>query len=373
MAEENVAKEWLKESNEELKEKATGEPAPEKAEQPEPTSEPETKPEEAEKPAEPVEEEAEFKPISEEDLIALKPDEPGEAAAKKSPASEDWQKLKQVSKDRETALQTKLDEQINRNEELAATQADLEGRMMKYNVLESVAYNQHFAEPAGQLLRQATELEGVPEEVARQIILSGSEVEDAVQEEIEKLPRETAHTMGFLRIEYQKLDARANQWVGEQQEDIEAFRVEEIDRQREQKQKNIVDRQTRFSQVAAFAGNQRPWSPMLNRIDGDEPHNDMVTQIHRDAETYYTQADEAAMAEAAIAMAIVPHLWEMTRSMAEKANDVEHLKYLENSAKSLMPGGGGIAKPARRQVSEERSSGSIRRETEALGQKLFGN
>ena len=245
--------------------------------------------------------------------------------------------------------------------------------MMKYNVLESVAYNQHFAEPAGQLLRQATELEGIPEEVARQIILSGSEVEDTVQEEIAKLPRETAHTIGFLRIEYQKLDARANQWVSEQQEDIEAFRVEEIDRQREQTQKHIVDRQTRFSQVAAFAGNQRPWSPLLNRIDGDEPHNDMVTQIHRDAESYYTQADEAAMAEAAIAMAIIPHLWEMTRSMAERANDIEHLKFLENSANSLMPGGGGVARPVKRTAGEERSTRTIRNETEAMGQKLFGS
>ena len=99
----------------------------------------------------------------------------------------------------------------------------------------------------------------------------------------------------------------------------------------------------------------------------------MVTQIHRDAESYYTQADPAAMAEAAIAMAIIPHLWEMTRSMAEKANDVEQLKYLENSAKSMMPGSGGIASPSRRTPREERSPRSIRGETEAMGQKLFGN
>ena len=72
--EENVAKEWLKESNEELKEKATGEPAPEKVEEPAPEPKPES--EEVEKPAEPVEEDTGFKPISEEDLIALKPDEP---------------------------------------------------------------------------------------------------------------------------------------------------------------------------------------------------------------------------------------------------------------------------------------------------------
>ena len=367
--EENVAKEWLKESNEELKEKATGEPAPEKVE-PEPAPEPQ--PEEAEKPVEPVEDTG-FKPISEEDLIALTPDEPGKPDAKKSPASEDWQKLKQVSKDRESALQTKLDEQIKKNEDLSSSQSELEGRMMKYNVLESATYNKHFAEPAGQLLHRAAGLEGIPDETARQIMLSGSELEDAVQEEIARLPREAAHTIGFLRIEYQKLDARANQWVGEQQQDMEAFQVEEIDRQREQKQKSIVDRQTKFSQVAAYAGNQRPWAPLLNRIDGDQAHNDMVTQIHRDAESYYTQADPAAIAEAALAMAIIPHLWEITSALAEKANDVEHLKYLENSANSLMPGGGGIARPSRNTPREDRSTRSIRSETEAAGQKLFGN
>jgi hypothetical protein len=366
--EENVASNWLKETNEELKEKATGEPAPEKTEEPVP--EPESKPEEVEKP---VEEEAGFKPISEEDLIALTPDEPGKPDAKKSPASEDWQKLKQVSKDRENALQTKLDEQIKKNENLSSSQSELEGRMMKYNVLESITYTQNFAEPSGQLLRQATELEGIPEELARQIILTGSDQEDAVQEEISKLPRESAHTIGFLRIEYQKLDARANQWVGEQQQDIESFQIEEIDRKRAHTQKAIVDRQTKFSQVAAYASNQRPWSPLLNRIDGDEPHNDMVTQIHRDAESYYTQADPAAMAEAALAMAIIPHLWEITSALAEKANDVEHLKYLENSANSLMPGGGGIARPSRNTPREDRSPSSIRNETEAMGQKLFGN
>jgi hypothetical protein len=369
MAEENVAKEWLKESNEELKEKATGEPAPEKQEEPAP----EPKSEEVDKPAEPVEEETGFKPISEEDLIDLNPDEPGEPAVQKSPASEDWAKLKQVSKDRETALQSQLDEKIKENESLSSSRTELEERMMKYNVLESSTYNQHFGEPAGQLLNKAIDLEGVPPETARQIILAGSELEDDVQEEIAKLPRDTAHTMGFLRIEYQKLDARANQWVSEQQEDVESFRRQEDDRQRENTQKNIVDRQTKFSQVAAYAGNQRPWSPLLNRIDGDQPHNDMVTQIHRDAESYYTQADPAAMAEAAIAMAIIPHLWEMTRSMAEKANDVEQLKYLENSAKSMMPGSGGIASPSRRTPREDRSPRSIRGETEAMGQKLFGN
>jgi hypothetical protein len=307
MAEESQASEWLKDFNEQKKSEATGEqPSSKPAEPPPPEPAPEPVP------AEGVEGLA-IKKLSEEDIAKYKDPEPAEPA---EPSSDDWKALKQSHQERVGLLEENVAKLQREKEQLMATVSEADKRLMDTDIQQSLTFRRSFQDPSVALVESAAALDASRSEEI--VALITAPIEQTVYDEIDSLPEDIKYSVGDARKRYLDLQIQAADFVQQKKEQIDQFKAEDAQRQKEEANKMAYQRAEEFRAIGRAVEKERPWGVFLEGSEGDK--------YRKVAEKFMHESDPAVIAEALHVLAIAPALFQQA---AEFANSHEKLKDLE--------------------------------------------
>lgn len=207
----------------------------------------------------------------------------------------------------------KTDEAKKLQEEAEAVKKramEVERRLAKYNIQETLIYQEQFGDP----IRQAEAAIGKTLEAAGSTVeewqkaLSTGKVAEYLQGLESKGKVAEANELVIATRAVQAIGAKAKEFVEKHQQDMAALQAEEQKAIATKKEQMTAFRTAEIQKVSETVATQRPWGVFFQKRDGQDGWNQQVDRLRGTALEIINSNDFGKQAEAAHAAALLPGL-----------------------------------------------------------------
>lgn len=212
--------------------------------------------------------------------------------------------------------------------EAAKTKArEAEARLAKYNIQETLLFNEKFVQPEQEAQRAIAEALGKvaisPEDWSAAVQAGPAKVTEILTQLQEKGKVAEADQLMVATHAVQSLRRNAGAFIAEHQKDLAKVQAEEAALQTRRKEEMSAFRTNELNKVLDEARAKEPWGVFLTPKDGNQKWNEQVDRLAGNARAIIDSNDFHLQAKAAHAAVLVPGLIEQLKQYRAEIADLK--------------------------------------------------